>query len=351
MKRGLSILEVALGIALFSIIGTMLFQSMMQVTRTLRTITDVSSLDMRIAVVNNLLEKDLSGATLFPMIPIKDEKEEETKPPAKTDKKKKAPEKNKKEDKEIYPKKGFYFEAEQDGNLKLFTFVSTNPVAVYETAKPVPVRIVYTLAPSQEVPGTFVLNRQEGPNYMDLQVFIDVKSPEVRKVEVVSGVQKIACEFYGIEVKKEENEKTDVATSKPEKNKTVVTTKETKEEKTEKKWVDMDYWNSDEKEEDKPRALPLVPELVKITLTLKVSEKESRMVELWYSTTGAIAEILLEGIKPVPEGPSKKPGEGKLDGLFDKDKISSSLHEKLQGLEGPKPPKDRRPPLRPGGRR
>lgn len=336
MKKGFSILEITLGIALFSMIGTILFQSMMQITKTLKNLNELSSFDMRVAVVSNLLEKDLSGAFIPEIIRIKDEKEaEKTSAPQPKDVQKESSEKEKKKEKE-YPPKAFYTELGEDEGLKMLTFISTNPIAVYDAGKAVPVRIMYTLEPFHGLSGTMTLKRQEGPEYMDLKLFTDTKNSEARKVEVVSALRTMKCVFWGLQKEEEEAKKTETTTSQgPGKN---TTTKTTEKTKTKQKWVQLKQWNSDEKgEEEKPRILSLVPEFVQIKMTLATTgeERNDKHIELFLPTTSGVGGALLEGIKPVQEAAQK--GEqkqlGKFDDLFAEDKLSSGLNEKLKQLD------------------
>ncbi len=342
---GFSLLEIIMGIALFSMIGAMLFQSMSQIMKTLKTVNFITSGDMRGSVIATVLERDLGGSCI-PLVKIIEEdhanKSGAQKKPeqaeSKSDKNsddKSDNKKSKKKTTKTVPA-GFVYEHDLQGNLSLFTFISVNPAAEYNTIKPRPIRVIYRLLEDKEMPGTFVLKRQEIADYMNESLIDQEGSGKIRAVVIISGIKKCVFEFTALEVQEEEDEIKNSSKNLAEKNDPQKVSKKTTEKtkKIEKKLVKHDVWNSndgldqDEKNK-KQRTLPLIPELVNVSISFAYNDMRTKesVLEVSYTTIQAAETFSLEGIQPVS---LQQEGAERLEHLFDEDRVSESLNDKLE---------------------
>lgn len=338
-RSGFSLLEIVMGIALFSLIGTMLFSSMTQITKTLRAVSIVTSGDMRGAVIATVLERDISGSCI-PFVKIIEEEDaakkgqptpntpSNTKPDNATDS-----QKEKKKENKTVPK-GFVCEHNSEGNLLLFTFITVNPAAEYNTTKSRPIRVIYTLKEDKEQPGTFIFKRQETEDFMNADLIGQEGTNALRAVTVVSGIKKCSFEFTALEVIEEEKTTTQKSTGQSATQAAGATNTQTKKEKKiEKKITKVGVWDSNSEENqdqksDKKRTLPLMPELVSVSLVFAHPESTKRetLFESSYITLQAGETFTLEEIKPVS---SQQEGSEKLEHLFDEDRLSEGLGGKL----------------------
>lgn len=334
-RPGFSLLEIVMGIALFSLIGTMLFSSMTQITKTLRTVSIVTSGDMRGAVIATVLERDISGSCI-PFVKIIEEEDaakkgqpttSNTSSNAKPDN-----QKEKKKENKTVPK-GFVCEHNSEGNLLLFTFITVNPAAEYNTTKSRPIRVIYTLKEDKEQPGTFIFKRQETEDFMNADLIGQEGANALRAVTVVSGIKKCSFEFTALEVVEEEKTTQKPADQQAGKAADASATQTKKEKKIEKKITKVGVWDSNSEENqdqksDKKRTLPLMPELVSVSLVFAHSEttKRETVFESSYITLQAGETFTIEGIKQIS---SQQEGSEKLEHLFDEDRLSEGLGGKL----------------------
>lgn len=333
---GFSLLEIVMGIALFSLIGTMLFTSMTQITKTLRAVSIVTSGDMRGAVIATVLERDISGSCI-PFVKIIEEEDAAKKGQQNTSNNtadnKSDNQKEKKKINKTVPK-GFVCEHNSEGNLLLFTFISVNPSAEYNTTKARPIRVIYTLKEDKEQPGTFIFKRQETEDFMNADLIGQEGTNALRAVTVASGIKKCSFEFTALEVVEEEKTTTQKSAGQPaDKAAGTTGTQTKKEKKIEKKITKVGVWDSNSEENqdqksDKKRTLPLMPELVSVSLVFAHPEttKRETIFESSYITLQAGETFTLEEIKPVS---SQQEGSEKLEHLFDEDRLSEGLGGKL----------------------
>jgi len=326
MKAGFTILEILMGIVLFSLVGGVLFQSMGQIAKVLKTVNFFVSGDMRSAVVAQLLERDLAGACVPQLVAIKtenDQKNEQKSASSYNEKEQKKSEK--KEQKKLLIPHVFTYEHDGQGNLQYFTFITVNPAVEYATAKQRPVRVIYTLGPDKEHEGALVLYRKEVPQFMDQEAAQPDKEGG-RKIVVVAGIKKCACEFGAFDVQEEENQENKQQSLKEEKKSSE---KKLKHKQVQKKFIKADVWNANQEEpEGKKRTLPLIPEFVRATLSFVHNDTSSgeTILEISLPTLQAAETVVLEGIQPVS---TKTDSDEKIGHLFDEERLSDSLGDKL----------------------
>ncbi|NBQ17141.1 hypothetical protein EBU24_02390, partial [bacterium] len=316
-----------------------LFSSMTQITKTLRTVSIVTSGDMRGAVIGTVLERDISGSCI-PFVKIIEEEDVAKKGQPKTSNnasnttpdKSSGDQKEKKKENKTVPK-AFVYEHDAQDNLLMFTFITVNPAAEYNTTKSRPIRVIYTLKEDKEQPGTFVFKRQETEDFMNADLIRQEGAHALRAVTVVSGVKKCSFEFTALEVIQEEKTTQKQAGEQAGKAVDANAQQTKKEKKIEKKITKVTVWDSNSEENqdqksDKKRTLPLMPELVSISLVFAHSEttKKETVFESSYITLQAGETFTLEDIKPVS---SQQEGSEKLEHLFDEDRLSEGLGGKL----------------------
>jgi prepilin-type N-terminal cleavage/methylation domain-containing protein len=164
MKRGFSLIEFIIAMAIASGLALLLFNSLNQSTQTLKMVESIATVDINVVSFYDRFERDISGA----FIPVigdpdladrtfmqrleKQQKDALAKQNAQAQGaggQAKAPQVNIKPEKpvslrDIQLKKPFVYE-EEGQNLKTFSFITCNPFAVYGPAKPRMARVSYTL--------------------------------------------------------------------------------------------------------------------------------------------------------------------------------------------------------------
>jgi prepilin-type N-terminal cleavage/methylation domain-containing protein len=314
MKKGFTMLEVMLGLAVGSLLTGMLVQSLWQLSKTLSKVNAISSVDMRALTLQNLLEKEFSGAFVPDLVPF--EKEDELK---KTSQSSTEP----KEEKSINPPKGFYSKNDGD-NLVFLTFITSNPLSVYNMIKPRVARIIYELVPDKNISGSSVLYRYESVKIMEGE-----KSANQEKgFVVVDGIKSIECTYLAEEkVSQKKNSNKSKENEKTQK-------KLEKEEQQEKKIVTLKEWDSEqyskEKQEEKEEKMPLVPDFIKMKVTLFSDDTGNEKEFEWiFAPCFGCEPILLKGIKPLPEEDKQKKAGKQLNQLMDDNPLSSSVQDKF----------------------
>lgn len=321
VKPGFTILEILMGIVLFSLIGGVLFQSMGLISKVLKTVNFFISGDMRSAVVVQLLERDLAGACVPQIVKI------EVETIKNNDQKKEATEKkDSSQEKKVLIPHLFTYEHDEQNNLSFFSFITTNPTAEYATAKKRPVRVIYTLSPDKEYEGAFVLNRQETVDFMNNE-YTQQDNQDIRKVAVVSGIKKCTFEFIAFDVEQQKD-----INNKADQQKMQNNTKD-QQQKNKKKFikkiVKYNLWNANTEEpEERVRTLPLIPEFVHVSLSFVHTDSlvGETVVDVSIATLQSLETITLEDVQPVS---SKSDSNEKVGHLFDEERLSESLGDKL----------------------
>ncbi len=266
MKPGFTLIELSIGILLSGIIATVLYNSFFITHRIVDIADNFIQTDFRAAIISNQFEKDLDGA----LIPIQPDLTK-TATPAKTTTQPAA-----KEAAQAPPPKPiehiFYSTNNAEGSLEMLTFLTNNPVKIYEKAKnakakPRFVRVVYRLIP-QQVPQqgkeqkSYTLLRQES-NELELKAF-DLKSAKpIRAYELATNIKNMKIE-YSFPVQKEQAQQPAKAPTPP----TIATPekKESKEEKPKPEFKTVYSW--DVESQKAPKEQPKTPQFVTVSLEL-----------------------------------------------------------------------------------
>lgn len=238
MKSGFTLLELVIGLLLSSMIAIVLYTSFFSINRSVQSVENLIDQDLRITLMHNQLERDISGI----FVPFAGKLSEQMQ---KTEKELKATDTTAIP---IKPIDNVFMSQNQQQSLSLLTFITNNPMRIYEyaqnaTVKPFVARVVYKLVPERGTP-SFTLIRQES-NELDLVTF--EKAGVIRSYELISHIKQIKTEFsYSLVEKPKEQPKT------PAKEKQ-------KEEKPKPEYITVSEWVEKSKA-DKKR--PLVPQFI-----------------------------------------------------------------------------------------
>ena len=206
MKAGFTLIELVLAFAFSSILLTLLFTSFNQINRTVVTTEDLIEMNTRLNLFQNQFQKDISGA-FVPVQGLPEKKEEAPKNDIEQKKEKPpTPTKDKKE--KPKPLKEVFYSANKSDQLNELTFISNNPVRVYEYAKNTPpkpriVRVVYRLIADKDKKGSYKLMRQEGTQ-LDFASYKPNASKPIRAFELVENIKSFNIEYQAPIPKKEE---------------------------------------------------------------------------------------------------------------------------------------------------
>ncbi len=198
LVKGFSLLEVILAMAISISLTAILFQSLSQSNFVLQRIMNASSLNRKMTVVQQLLDREISGI-IFPEFSWNDDtyqEDDQLKKEDKVEKESSEVSKNKKEEeskKDQFPLP-FEYEFDELGNLKMFTFITTSPISVYGEPQTYMVRVMYSLQSDPEKKGQFILMHQQSEN-LDPKKFMIESDAIVKKYPVLDGIKSFVVEF------------------------------------------------------------------------------------------------------------------------------------------------------------
>ncbi len=247
MRFGFTLIELLISIFLSSMIAIVLYTSFFSLNRSTRSVEDRIEQDLRISLLQNQLERDIAGI-FAPYAATLSEKEQKSTTELKKTDTSATP---------IKPLKHLFLSKNQQQSLSSLTFITNNPMRVYEYApntkvKPFIARVVYTLTPERGTQG-FTLMRQES-DQLELEPF--EKAGTIRSYELVTHIKQIKTEFgYTIIEKQKEKmpEKPGASKEKPKEEKPKI------EYATELEWVEKEKAN---------KKRPLIPEFIILDIRL-----------------------------------------------------------------------------------
>ncbi|MEX0940270.1 MAG: hypothetical protein WDZ41_02840 [Candidatus Babeliales bacterium] len=290
MKPGYTIIELILVLLLGSLLLSVLFTSFFQINRTSVVAEDIMDLNTRISILNNQLEKDFTGI----FVPLQAIEELKKEPEKKVDQEKKKAGLQKKEvatKEKPKPLKDVFVSTNQAGNLAELTFITTNPIRVYEHAEnaiinPRIVRVVYRLEADPEKKGSFNLTRQEGGE-LEFSAYKPTAPKKIKKYKLIDNIKEFKIIF---KVPKKSDEKA--------KQETVT-------------FETLSEWKPtiDKPDQKKPK----IPNFIQCTVTFWDNQfEESRTFEFMYQVPCFQASLELKPTETVkPPEPSKEQAEKK----------------------------------------
>jgi prepilin-type N-terminal cleavage/methylation domain-containing protein len=191
-QRGFTLLELVISLLLSSMLGTVLFTTFFQSSRTLRFVDEYAEVDSSMATILKQMERDVAGALepVYRAPPKNKEAEAQPDEPNKEKKKERAPS---------------FIAKEKNKQLDYVSFVTTNPRSRFapplptSVAKPSLVRVMYKLREAKERKDRFVLIRQESTN-LAIASFAKKSEKPPRELIVSDAVEKCSIEYlYDIE--------------------------------------------------------------------------------------------------------------------------------------------------------
>lgn len=181
MRQGFALIDLLVSIMISSIMSTVLFTMIFQLQKTENSINEVVSTSMQAALVYERLQKDLTGLFWPQFMPEKSEAKSDTKKEQQVGTKFKIA-------KILYSQNARY------DNLEILaecSFITNNPLQVYNESNPRVARVIYTLVPESEYAGSFELRRQQACE-LDYQA---VKK-NAQTFVVISGIKSLKFTYF-----------------------------------------------------------------------------------------------------------------------------------------------------------
>lgn len=199
-KSGFVLLEIIISIALGSLVMAGLFSSFFQINKAYKSVDDVAGIDTKASLLQYQMDRDISGVSVPFILTSMKETSSESKEQAIFDEKNKGVQvEQKKEEIEAIPMEKSFYATAQGENLNLLSFVSSNPLSVYDKAKPRIVRITYQLIPEENIDkeiSSYRLLRSESSNLSFSESSESgVNKEVVQTYELASGIQDFSADF------------------------------------------------------------------------------------------------------------------------------------------------------------
>ncbi|MBI2775322.1 type II secretion system protein [Candidatus Dependentiae bacterium] len=203
-KSGFTLIELVIGMLFSGILITVLFSSFSLINRVNNFVDRIISRDVRVAIIDNQLQKDLNGA-FIPLQAVPAAEKKSTPLPGQKDAA--APKEPAKKEEKKKLLENVFIGRNKDNNLSVLSFITNNPLLIYEkekgiVAKPRIVRVVYRLAADKEHPGSFILTRQEGSD-LSLDAYDEKAAKQIKGYHLGSFIKSIKAEYNA--PKKQEN--------------------------------------------------------------------------------------------------------------------------------------------------
>lgn len=302
MKQGFTLIELLVALVISSMIISSLFLVFFQTQRVALTTQNVIDLDTQFSVLNNQLEKDVSGIFVPAQAHMSPEKVGNKEGAVASDKKE-----------TIKPLKNIFFSSNKGELLSELTFITSSPVRVYEHAKnsevtPRMVRVYYRLIPDKNRKDLFVLTRQEGT---DLDTNRYKPGPtSIRGYEIANNIKEITVQ-YSVPLPKQDQDK--------------------KDEKA--RYEVVKEWRDDEAKGTAQKR-PKIPSFITMNITLWNNQKENTrtyMFEYPIASFWAEFDYMLTPTKSTPGKVASKPMNMKLPTT---DEIKSMARELARMMDG-----------------
>lgn len=320
MRRGSMVLELVIGMMISAIIALILFQSLSQSNGILSRVVGVSGVERRVAIIQQQFETDFMG--IFSPHISESTEEDEEKGDGK-EKKEKPKEQKKPEAQEDNGFKTFTFESDDRGLVKILSFITTNPLGVYQQPSARAVRVAYRVVADTENQGKFMLLRQESEE-LSLKKFeaatnkgtIQNGQKPIRSYEIARDIESIKFEFL---VEKKENKQAQKGqgvahgAAQPPKD------EKKKEEEKPREFMSLDIWKKLSEEEKKKYETPEIPAFCSLKIFLNDEKKRTRSFDFLFFACAGIAPVMVKGATSLPsahEIEQRKAGQAETDRMF-----------------------------------
>lgn len=195
MRQGFILIEIMIASVIAGLLATGLLSTIMQVNQLQQTINTITSIDGRLAILQQQLERDIMGAfvpTQVDLIQTQTGKKEESRKPLDQ-----------------------IFEGISKGKgerLDYLTFITSNPLEIFFgikkiALKPRVARVVYRLIPDARRKNSYLLTRQEGTTKLALNYYKPEAEGEFRAYPMIDGIQDVSVQFVTVEEHKEKDSK------------------------------------------------------------------------------------------------------------------------------------------------
>ncbi len=187
MRKGFVLLEVMVASLIAALLSTSLLTTIVQVNRLQETVSTITSVYGRIAILQNQMERDIMGAFVPAQVDLiqttTERKAEKVKPITKV-----------------------FYGKNAGGRLDVLTCITSNPLQIYfgikdRKLKPRVARVVYRLEPDKRRKNSFVLMRQEGRQLM-FDAYKKDAQGAMRSYEMIDGIQSFSVQYISVEQKK-----------------------------------------------------------------------------------------------------------------------------------------------------
>lgn len=289
MKQGFALLDLLVSIAISSIMSTVLFTMIFQMQKSENGINEVVSTSMQSALVYERLQKDLTGI-FWPQFMLEAKPAvtpEKSEPKAEAEKTSKGlPKATPK--KVVGPKiaKILYSQNTPYNDLEILkecSFITSNPLQVYNDAKPRVARVIYTLVPEQEYVGSFELRRQEGAE-LDYET---VKKTAPAFV-IIAGIKALKFTYFYQDQSNDQEE-------------------ETNDQSNLIKREELDYDETGEEVTDIKSLVGQVPCYIHVNLALwnDANQQDFKEFEFWFYLNAPVKKSPEKSPKTTPEKSKK----------------------------------------------
>lgn len=293
-QLGFTLIELMIATFIATVLAALLFTSLYQINKFVPALDSLTQMNEKAALVHAQLERDLSGATV-PQEYYTRQSGAPAQPAQKEEKGKKGEEQKKAKEAQApatpTPKKPLekiFYGTNKNGMLDQLTFITTNPLQVYwsakaGSAKPRVARVTYSLKEDQAKKGgskSYSLMRAESSN---LEYEIQDKEAKDSKAYVIAdGIKSVNVEYTALMPEPQKKESITVDAQKKTQEQTQ--SKEQQQEKKKKEIKKMKEWlGPQEKEkaaqppaqgkEGEQEKLPLVPNQIEMTVTFWDTQK------------------------------------------------------------------------------
>lgn len=301
LRKGFTILEVVFGLLISSMIALILFQSLTQTNGILARVTALTSLERRVMLLQQQFESDFSGIFAPQLAERDDEQEGEKESVSKKEEKKK-------KDGELQEEQStgfrtFTFESDERGLVKILSFVTTNPLSVYQQSSPRAVRVAYRVVSDPENEGKLLLIRQESAEELSLKKFeqatnkatIKTDQTPIRSYEIARDIENIKFDFFVEKRQKPEPEK------KHSESESLADKKDEKqEEEKPRAYFTLDEWKRLSEDEKKKYETPELPAYCTLKLFLNDDRKKIHSFDFLFVSCAGSAPVTIQGPTSLP---------------------------------------------------
>lgn len=256
-QKGLSLLEIVIGMAISTILASLTFTIYNQISRSSITVNRQISTDTKAMILQNRLQKDLTGIT--PLWFGKEEKQAAKSAKSNTEQQKA----NKKEKKKFLVSKN-----NNDKTLQNLTFITVNPLQVYGTTQSRLKRIVYILEKDPQSKKIFTLKRKE---IDDITAPLDDEKiiNEGKAYEIASNITQCSIKYEYFNQPQQSSAQPKQETSQKKSNKPI-------------ELISSNDWNSSDKQEQEGDYKPALPDFATMSLTFQQDNNQTEEYELYF---------------------------------------------------------------------